>query len=150
MNRRTILLSAASILTFATGAQAAPPTKMEAYRNPGCGCCEQWVAILNSQGFSVSMSDDDNLAARQEALGIGEDIAGCHVGLAGGYAFSGHVPPADILRFLAAPPSGAIGLTVPGMPMGSPGMGEPGTGEPYEVLLLFKGKAPEVFARYEG
>lgn len=150
MNRRTVLFSAASMLPFGIEASAASHPKIEAFRNPGCGCCEQWVAILNNEGFSVSMSDDNDLAARQAALGIGEDVAGCHVGIANGYAFSGHVPSADIHRFLAAPPPDAIGLAVPGMPMGSPGMGEPGTGEPFEVLLLFKGKAPEVFAAYAG
>ncbi len=149
MQRRVFLTSICAAL-LPLPVLAATPIAMQAYRNPGCGCCEQWVAILNGEGFSVSMSDDDDLAARQAALGIGEDVAGCHVGLAGDFAFSGHVPPADIHRFLAAPPKDAIGLTVPGMPMGSPGMGEPGTGEPYEVLLLVKGKAPEVFARYEG
>lgn len=150
MNRRTVVFSAASFIAFGTVAKSGELPAIAAYRNPGCGCCEQWAAILKDDGFSVTMTEDGDLAARQAALGIGENIAGCHVGIAGGFAFSGHVPAADIRRFLAAPPDGAIGLSVPGMPMGSPGMGAPGSGEPYEVLVLFKGKPPEVFARYQG
>jgi hypothetical protein len=150
MNRRTVLFSAASSIAFGTAAKSSELRAVEAYRNPGCGCCEQWAAILKDSGFAVTMSEDDDLAARQAALGIGEDVAGCHLGIANGFVFSGHVPPADIHRFLAAPPEGAIGLTVPGMPMGSPGMGAPGSGEPYEVLLLLKGKPPKVYATYPG
>ena len=57
-----------------------------------------------------------------------------------------HVPAADIRRLLAERPK-AIGLAVPGMPMGSPGMEQGGRTEPY-VTVLFGEGGGRVFARH--
>ena len=77
--------------------------------------------------------------------GIGQKLASCHTGIIGGYTIEGHVPAADIKRLLDERPE-AIGLTVPNMPLGSPGMEQPdGTTEPYDVLLVKKDGSTEVF-----
>ena len=39
-----------------------------------------------------------------------------------GYVFEGHVPAKYMAQFLENPPVQAMGLAVPGMPVGSPGM----------------------------
>jgi hypothetical protein len=65
----------------------------------------------------------------------------------GGYAIEGHVPAQDIRRLLAQRPK-AIGLAVPGMPIGSPGMDGPAYGgkrDPYDVLLVQAAGASSVF-----
>lgn len=129
---------------------AASYPAVDVFRDPGCGCCEKWVEHLRAAGFTVTITDDPDRQARRASLGIGDDQASCHTAVIGPYAIEGHVPAREILRFLDERPPGAIGLSVPGMPMGSPGMGEPGTGEPYDVLLLFKGKPPQVYAAYPG
>ena len=61
----------------------------------------------------------------------------------------GHVPASDLRRLLAERPD-AIGLTVPGMPYGSPGMGPESEREAYDVLLMKKDGTTEIFASYQG
>jgi hypothetical protein len=151
MNRRTIhfaILAATTILIAPrTGIAAASP-KVAVYRNPGCGCCESWVKHMTAAGFDVSIEDDPNLDARRESLKIPAELASCHIALAAGYAFEGHIPPADIVKFLRERPPGAYGLVVPGMPVGSPGMGPEGSGGPYDVLVLRANAAPAVYASH--
>jgi hypothetical protein len=118
------------------------------YRDPGCGCCEKWVEHLRAAGFSVTIADDPDRATRRSALGIGEDLAGCHTAIIGGYAVEGHVPVRDILRLLDERTGGAIGLAVPGMPIGSPGMEYENQLDRYDVLLLLEGGRTEIFASY--
>jgi hypothetical protein len=60
------------------------------------------------------------------------------------------VPAREVQRLLRERPA-AIGLAVPGMPIGSPGMdGGPyqGRSEPYEVLLIGKDGCTSVYQRY--
>jgi len=74
----------------------------------------------------------------------------CHTAVSShGYVFEGHVPARHIKAFLANPPADAIGLAVPGMPLGSPGMEVGSRFDPYEVLLLKKDGSSEVFARVD-
>lgn len=151
MNRRAIFvafLAATSIFATSRGGRAAAFPKVAVYRNPGCSCCEGWVKHMSSAGFEVSIADDPNLDARRESLKIPAELASCHIALAEGYAFEGHVPPADIVRFLNERPSDAIGLVVPGMPAGSPGMGPEGSGGPYDVLMLKANAALAVYASH--
>ena len=151
MNRRSALLgilatTSLAVLPHSGSANTLP--KLAVYRNPGCGCCEGWVRHMRSTGFEVTIEDDPNLDARRASLGIPAELASCHIALADGYAFEGHIPAADILKFLHERPAGAIGLVVPGMPAGSPGMGPEGSGGPYEVLLLAANAAPTVYATH--
>ena len=122
-----------------------PP--VTAYRNPGCGCCEQWSERMKQAGFAVTMSDDPALDDRRAALGIPAALAGCHIAMVGNYVIEGHVPPEDILSFLAAKPD-ARGLAVPGMPMGSPGMEMGGAADPYDVLIFTADGASKVYASH--
>ena len=103
---------------------------------------------MRAAGFDMIIEDDPNLDARRASLGIPAELASCHIALADGYAFEGHIPAADVLKFLHDRPVGAIGLVVPGMPVGSPGMGPEGSGRPYDVLLLTGNAAPTVYATH--
>lgn len=151
MNRRNALFSLTSLATWLAAPHfswAALPVA-QVYRDPGCGCCEAWAQLMTEAGFQVSIEDDPNLASRHTRLGVPENLAGCHIALIDGFVFEGHIPPADIKRFLAERPAGAMGLSVPGMPAGSPGMGPEGSGEPYDVLLLRANGDATIYAQHQ-
>jgi hypothetical protein len=151
MNRRTTLLSliaSASVLVVPQAGRAAALPPVAVYRNPGCGCCEGWVKHMIAAGFTVTVEDDPNLSARRESLKIPADLASCHIGLADGYAFEGHIPVEDVVKFLRERPAGAIALVVPGMPMESPGMETGGSREAFDVLMISTHAAPAVYARH--
>lgn len=139
-HRRNFLklgLSGLAVLPFTRARlRAAELPEVAAYRNPGCSCCEQWAEHLRQAGFRVSMSDDADLAARRKKLGMPDSLAGCHLAVVGAYVIDGHVPAQDIHRLLDENPD-ALGLAVPGMPMGSPGM-EGGDAESFVVMLVAK------------
>jgi hypothetical protein len=119
---------------------------VEVWKSPSCGCCKDWVAHLEANGFQVRVHDTGNTAIRAQ-LGIPQKLASCHTARIGGYALEGHVPAADIKRLLQQAPA-AAGLAVPGMPVGSPGMDGPayaGRRDPYDVLLIAKDGSATVF-----
>ena len=151
MDRRTTLLSiiaAASAVVAPRAGWAAALPDIAVYRNPGCGCCEGWVKHMIAAGFTVTVEDDPDLAARRKSLKIPANLASCHIALADGYAFEGHIPAGDVVKFLKERPAGAIGLVVPGMPMESPGMESGGGAEAYDVLLISANAAPAVYASH--
>ena len=95
------------------------------------------------------MIDQGNNAMRSR-LGMPQKHGSCHTALVQGYVIEGHVPAADIRRLLKEKPK-ALGLAVPGMPIGSPGMDGPAYGgqrDPYKVLLIQKDGSVEVFNSY--
>ena len=108
-----------------------------------------WVKHLEANGFAVTVNDADTsvLAALKRQAGISDKLASCHTAKIGGYVVEGHVPSSDIKRLVTERPD-AIGLTVPGMPVGSPGMEQGDEFEPYDVLLMKKDGATEVFAKH--
>jgi len=141
MNRRDWLqLTLASLTTSALSraALAAPrPTRLTVYKSPTCGCCANWVAHKKSNGFTVDTNDvgEDMLNQVKATAGVPMAVRSCHIALAGGYAFEGHVP-ADLVKKVLAEKPKAIGLAVPGMPAGSPGMETAGRKDAFEVLAF--------------
>ncbi|HUU66698.1 MAG TPA: DUF411 domain-containing protein [Methyloceanibacter sp.] len=126
------------------------PLTLEVWKSPTCGCCGKWVKHLEANGFTVTAKNTSPamLDRIKRQAGITNKLASCHTGLTGGYAIEGHVPAEDIKRLLKEHPD-AIGLTVPNMPIGSPGMEQPdGETEAYDVLLVKKDGSTEVFARH--
>ena len=113
---------------------AAASSSVEVWKDPTCGCCKEWIALLRNAGFTVTAHDSGNVAARAKA-GIAPQYGSCHTALVDGYAIEGHVPVREIQRLLNERPA-AIGLAVPGMVIGSPGMEQGGRVDPYTVLLL--------------
>jgi len=111
-----------------------PPTKVSVRRDPGCTCCEGWAAHMKRAGFDVTIADDPRLSAFKDSLHVPADLRTCHTSTIGRFVFEGHVPVAEIQRFLKDP-GAAIGLGVAGMPAGSPGM-ESATPEHYEIVAF--------------
>lgn len=153
-DRRTALIGLA-LLALGRPAGAGTPetpgpdTAMRVLRDPDCGCCGAWVDIVAAAGFAVTvqMTDPAALQDHKARHGITPNLASCHTAHIGGYVIEGHVPVADIRRLLAERPD-AIGLTVPGMPFGSPGMGPESEREAYDVLLLRRDGRTEIFTAY--
>jgi hypothetical protein len=106
-------------LFSATSAMAA---NVITHKSPYCGCCTEWVKHMEEAGFDVEVKDHQNMNPIKQELGVTPQLASCHTAEIDGFVFEGHIPAADIKSFLANPPKNAIGLAVPGMPMGSPGM----------------------------
>jgi len=147
IDRRFILLAGAA-LAVSGQAFAAPQRPLRVYKTADCTCCEGWTAAMTRAGFAVSVVPSNDLPAVWRRHGVPDELSSCHLGLVEGYVLVGHVPPADALRLLKERPK-AVGLTVPGMPIGSPGMEAPnGRREAFETLLLLPGGKSRVFARH--
>ncbi|WP_219211696.1 DUF411 domain-containing protein [Variovorax boronicumulans] len=153
MQRRTLLQRAGPLLALASGtlplaALAAAPM-VEIWKDPNCGCCQDWVLHLHKNGLATRVHDEGNNAARAR-LGIPAKLGSCHTGLVGGYAIEGHVPAREVHRLLKEKPK-AVGLAVPGMPIGSPGMDGPAYGnqrDAYDVLLVLADGSTRVYQSY--
>jgi len=152
--KRKLALAASFLaLTLTTGAAApAPETPgskqpvITVYKDPDCGCCNNWIEHLVKHGFKVESKDTREMTEVKANLGVPGSLESCHTGVVGGYLVEGHVPAADILRMLRQKPRVA-GLAVPGMPMGSPGMEGPRK-QKYDVVSFDKKGKTKVFARH--
>ena len=148
--RRALLVGIAAIgvARWATARSGTPAPLVEVWKSPSCGCCKDWVEHMQASGFPVEVHDSGNTAARAR-LGVGARYGSCHTAVVAGYAIEGHVPASDIRRLLKERPV-AVGLAVPGMPIGTPGMDGPeyrGRKDPYDVLLLQANGTASVYRR---
>lgn len=158
LNNTRVWLSISSIFLVATwiviGASISPSTayatELTVYKTPSCGCCQKWVDHVNGEGFSSNVVELEDLTKIKAKYQVGGRFRSCHTGVVvteqGNYVFEGHVPAEEITRFLDNPPEGALGLSVPGMPIGSPGMEVGDRKDYYQVLLLNTDGSSEVFA----
>jgi hypothetical protein len=150
MLKRSLHIVGLLMLMSASGHIAsAEALAIDVWKSPTCNCCGDWVKHLEANGFTVRVMDTapGTLEAIKRQAGIGDKLASCHTGKIGGYVVEGHVPAPDIKRLLAEKPD-AKALTVPGMPIGSPGMEQGAETEPYDVLLVKKDGSTETFAKH--
>jgi hypothetical protein len=124
-------------------AQAAEPSTITMYVNPQCGCCEGHAEYLRENGFKVTVTPTHNMSLIRKQHGIPEKLEGCHIAFVGGYIVEGHVPASTIKKLLAEQPK-IKGISLPGMPDGSPGMSGV-KAAPFEILEISDGPA-KVFA----
>ena len=118
------------------------------HKTPTCACCDGWVSHLRDAGFDVSVTITPDLAALRRQHGMPDALASCHSALIDGYFIEGHVPAGDVRRLVAQRPD-AVGLSVPGMPLGSPGMETPGGDrDRYDTLLVLRDGTTRVFTRH--
>ncbi|MBV7396038.1 MULTISPECIES: DUF411 domain-containing protein [Roseobacteraceae] len=148
IHRRGLLLGALAA-TALPGALRAETPRIHVLKDRNCGCCSAWVKILRREGFAVTTEDTHNAALIRFKMdnGIPPEMTSCHTARIDGYLIEGHVPAADIRRLLAERPD-ARGLSVPGMPYGSPGMGPESEREAYDVHLIRRDGTTEVFTHY--
>lgn len=145
MNTTIKTLIILPLLLLAGILQAADP-KITVYKSPSCGCCGKWVTHLQANGFTVETVDMRDLSLVKSMSGVTPPLASCHTAQVDGYVIEGHVPAGDIRRLLAERPD-VKGLTVPGMPHGSPGM-ETGRKDPYQVLTFDEAGETRLFAKH--
>ena len=145
MKRRTFCLGATLALLASPLRAVAAPTKATLYKNPQCTCCEGYAAYLRQNGFDVDVKPTNDLAEISQKAGVPEQYQGCHTMFVDGYVVDGHVPVEVIHKLLTERPAIA-GITLPGMPAGSPGM----TGEKISNFIIYavskNGKPPTVYA----
>lgn len=139
-----------AVLTITLLPAAAFSASLEMMTTGGCACCHAWARHLREGGHEVAVKDlaMGQLMKMKLDAGIPVAFAACHTARVEGYLIEGHVPEREIRRLLDERPE-ALGLVVPGMPVGSPGMESGSKREPYEVLLLKKDGSTEVFVRYD-
>ena len=126
---------------------AAHAATLTVYKHPSCGCCGKWVEHAQKHGSTVKVVESEDMAAVKKRLGVPDKLASCHTSQVGGYFVEGHVPAADIKRLLAQKPK-AAGISVPGMPLGSPGMEAGGQKQPYATVLVARDGKLSTFARH--
>jgi hypothetical protein len=142
-------------LALITATVAAPPLahaqpiarRAKLYKNPQCGCCEEYAKYLRQHGFEVDVVATHDLDGIKRDNGVPEALGGCHTTLVGGYVVEGHVPVDTLKRLLRERPD-IRGISLPGMPLGSPGM----TGtkqEPFKIyeIAMKPGGAPRLYAQ---
>lgn len=153
--RQLVLVSLALVAGAVVGvqtpsvqAQAQPPL-VEVWKSPTCGCCAEWIKHMEANGFRVNAYDKGNTAIRK-ALGMPLKFGSCHTAKVNGYVVEGHVPAREVHRLLREKPV-ALGLSVPEMPIGTPGMDSPEYGgqvDPYDVLLVKRDGSSAVYQSY--
>lgn len=118
------------------------------YKSPTCGCCKKWVTHLEENGFTVKTHEMHNVTPKKIEYGITPQMASCHTAVVNGYVIEGHVPAKDVKRLLKTRPANILGLSVPGMPIGSPGMEQGNRKDPYDVIAIHKNGDKTVFASH--
>ncbi|MBH0007136.1 DUF411 domain-containing protein [Psychrobacter sp. SWN149] len=120
------------------------------YKDANCGCCKEWVGYVEGHGLNATAQNVEDLSLFKERYSVPQQMRSCHTAVTtDGYVFEGHVPAKHMAQFLKNPPSDAIGLAVPGMPVGSPGMEYQDKFMPYKVMQLNKDGTTEVYATIE-
>ena len=136
----TLAMAGMSLPVLAQG------TSVELYKNPYCGCCDEYADHLRANGFEVTLINTSNMSAVKEKYGVPEHLEGCHTALVDGYVVEGLVP-AEYVKSMLKQGGPIKGLSVPGMPVGAPGM--PGTKkEPINVYYLKQSSKKDIFATF--
>ena len=134
-------------LLLALAAAPALAAEITVYKSSTCGCCDKWIEHLQANGFTVKAQNVADIMPYKSANGVPPALASCHTAKVDGYVIEGHVPAADIKRLLKERPK-VLGLSVPGMPIGSPGMEQGAHKERYDVLTFDNAGKTSVYARH--
>ncbi|MBU3015625.1 DUF411 domain-containing protein [Poseidonibacter lekithochrous] len=141
--KKTILIS----IFLAASVFAIEGKKMTVYKSPSCGCCTKWVDIMKTKGFEVNTITSNNMNQIKEKVGITKKTASCHTAIVDGYVIEGHVDYSAVKKMLTEKPN-IIGITVPGMPIGSPGMEQGNMKQAYNILSINKNGSVEVYEKH--
>jgi hypothetical protein len=137
---RNLLAFIVLLAAFSGGpAWAEQPYAATLYKNPNCGCCEAYADYLRENGFRVMVEPTDDLPLLKRQYGVPAPLEGCHTTLVDGYVVEGHVPVDKLIRLLTEKPA-IKGISLPGMPAGSPGMFGEKT-EPFTIYEVGDGPA---------
>ena len=142
--RQFLLLIAATAVAPLAEAQSARDVTL--YKNPQCGCCEEHAKYLRLHGYNVTVVPTHDLDRIKSDHGVPEPLYGCHTILVGGYVVEGHVSAEALDRLLRERPA-LRGISLPGIPPGSPGMTRRKR-EPFKIYEIARQPAgePRVYA----
>lgn len=109
------------------------------YKTQYCGCCEEYVRYLNENGYRVEEINVDDLSQIFNKYNVPYEMRSCHISELERYFAVGHIPAEAIEELMKNSPE-IDGISLPGMPSGSPGM--PGDKkEPFIIYALKDGNA---------
>lgn len=140
--KRWMRIGAIALLMSSFTAFAGPAVTL--YKSPSCGCCVKYVDYLKANGFAVKAYDRGDMDGIKRRYGVTR-VASCHTALVSGYVVEGHVPVGAIHKLLRDKPAIA-GISVPGMPLNSPGMGEMKKGTLTVYTIPKAEETPKVFS----
>ena len=148
MFRRELLIGSLALTTFPSTGFAFLDILI-VNRTETCDCCGAWVERMNSAGLTTEVNyvDGEVLGQIKAQLGISAELSSCHTATIGSYFVEGHVPAEDIFKLIIEKPN-ALGLSVPGMPIGSPGMEMGQNKEPFDTLLIFENGKTQVYSSH--
>jgi hypothetical protein len=139
----TVLIGGVTGISSLNAEPTADRGQVTLYKNPECGCCEGYADYLRHNGFKVTAVPTNDLTVMGEKYGIPDSLQPCHISLIGSYVVGGHIPIEVVNRLLSEKPQIA-GITLPGMPEGTPGM--PGKKHgPLQIYEIGMGP-PKVYA----
>jgi len=141
----TIFIS--SLISFVFLQKVSAEPEMTVYKSPTCGCCGKWITHMEENGFNVTAVDVLEMNIVKEKYGIDRQLASCHTAVIDDYFVEGHVPANDVKRLISEKPD-VLGLSVPGMPVGSPGMEMGDRIDNYAVIAIGKDGDTQVFNQY--
>ncbi|MGP9689169.1 DUF411 domain-containing protein [Psychrobacter sp. AOP22-C1-C5] len=147
--------SAMPVEQAVTGTQVSNPDLLKnvsatIYKDANCGCCKEWVDHTQAHGLSSTVQHPTDLSLFKDRYGVPTEMRSCHTAVTtDGYVFEGHVPAKYMAEFLQNPPEQAIGLAVPGMPVGSPGMEYQDQFMSYQIMQINKDGTNQVYAEVE-
>ena len=148
----TICITAAILTIFAINAPISSAETVlpnaTVYHSPECTCCGKWMNHLKAQGFAIKNIPTNNIEEVKQKYNIPNNLTSCHTAIVNGYVIEGHVPADDIKRLLAEKPN-VTGLTVPQMPVGTPGMEIGNQKDPFAVFSFAAKGTVAVFNKYE-
>ncbi len=135
--------------TFVANITRFKPTTLNAtvYHSPECNCCGGWIDHLKAQGFQITDFSTSDIETIKQKFNVPDNLSSCHTAIVNGYVIEGHVPANDIKRLLQEKPN-VVGLSVPQMPVGTPGMEMGNQKDPFTVFSFNHKDSVTVFNKY--
>ena len=138
--KKTIL----SLMLITSSIFAMEGKTMTVYKSPFCGCCSEWIDIMKTKGFKIDVIETNEVNNIKQKAGLQAGQTSCHTAFVDGYVIEGHVDYSAIKKMLVEKPN-ILGITVPGMPIGSPGMEQGNTKQAYNILYVNKDGSTGVY-----
>lgn len=142
-----VAIVAVVLLTITSAEAASALPEITVYRDPSCSCCEGWMEHLEAHGVQTNSVPTPDVDTLKQQYGVPDGLTSCHTAIVDGYIIEGHVPVEEIKRLLAEQPT-VRGITVPGMPVGTPGMESGDERESFTVFSFDNQGNSEVFNHY--
>jgi hypothetical protein len=117
------------------------------YHSPDCNCCGGWIDHLKAQGFKITDFSVSDIETVKQKYNVPDNLSSCHTAIVNGYVIEGHVPANDIKRLVQEKPN-VVGLSVPQMPVGTPGMEMGNRKDPFSVFSFDGNNSVAVFNKY--